>query len=54
MRSALDDLMSGVKDGLNAKNKDNFTRNLYTFSQAPARGAAWRERLELIAESLAK
>jgi len=33
MRSALDDLMSGVKDGLNAKNKDNFTRNLYTFSQ---------------------
>jgi exportin-7 len=33
MRSALDELIVNVKDGLNAKNKDSFTRNLYTFSQ---------------------
>jgi exportin-7 len=33
MRSALDELVVNVKDGLNAKNKDSFTRNLYTFSQ---------------------
>merc|ERR1711964_435111 len=33
MRNCLDELTNGVKDGLNAKNKDHFTRNLYTFAQ---------------------
>jgi len=33
MRQCLTDLMEGVKEGLNAKNKDQFTRNLYTFAQ---------------------
>lgn len=33
MRTCLDELTNGVKDGLTAKNKDHFTRNLYTFAQ---------------------
>jgi len=34
MRTCLDELTNGVKDGLTPKNKDHFTRNLYTFVQA--------------------
>lgn len=33
LRSYFDDLMAGVENSMNTKNKDHFTRNLYNFAQ---------------------
>ncbi|CAL1139660.1 unnamed protein product, partial [Cladocopium goreaui] len=33
LRSYFDDLMTGVENSMNTKNKDHFTRNLYNFAQ---------------------